>query len=121
MKHQKQHHPENDTVVLGTGYHEARAATTALVARLERSLAERSLELPSLPEVALKIRRALSDENVSFSEIVRLLGADPALAARILKISNSALFFRGTAPIASLHNAVAQLGYQMVRNVALSF
>jgi HD-like signal output (HDOD) protein len=121
MKHQQQPQRETDTVVLGTGYHEARNATAALVSRLERSLAERSLELPSLPEVALKIRRALADENVSFSEIVRLLGADPALAARILKVSNSALFFRGSAPITSLHNAVAQLGYRMVRNVALSF
>src|SRR6185295_8419255 len=91
MKHQHEQQRDNDTVVLGSGYQEARAATAALVSRLERSLAERSLELPSLPEVALKIRRALADDNVSFSEIVRLLGADPALAARILKISNSAL------------------------------
>jgi HD-like signal output (HDOD) protein len=120
MKRQ-QHQLETDTVVLGTGYHEARAVTAALVSRLERSLAERSLELPSLPEVALKIRRALADENVSVSEIVRLLGADPALAARILKVSNSAMFYRGSQPITSLHNAVAQLGYRMVRNVALSF
>jgi HD-like signal output (HDOD) protein len=121
MKRQQQTQVDTDTVILGTGYREARAATAALVARLERSLAERSLELPSLPEVALKIRRALADENVSFSEIVRLLGADPALAARILKVSNSALFFRGGQPITSLHNAVAQLGHKMVRNVALSF
>ncbi len=118
---QRQHQLETDTVVLGTGYHEMRAATAALVSRLEESLASGKLELPSLPEVALKIRRALADENVSFTEIVRLLGADPALAARILKVSNSALFFRGGQPITSLHNAVAQLGYRMVRNVALSF
>jgi HD-like signal output (HDOD) protein len=117
----RQQHQTTDTVVLSTGYHEVRTATAALIERLERSLAERSLELPSLPEVALKIRRALADENVSFGEIVRLLGTDPALAARILKVSNSALFFRGSQPITNLHNAVAQLGYRMVRNVALSF
>jgi HD-like signal output (HDOD) protein len=121
MKRQHQHQAETDTVVLGTGYHQARATTGALVLKLERSLAERSLALPSLPEVALKIREALADENVSFSEIVRLLGADPALAARILKVANSAMFYRGSQPITNLHDAVAQLGYKMVRNVALSF
>src|SRR6185295_18446405 len=121
MKQQQQEQRDTDTVVLGSGYQEARAATSALVSRLERSLADRSLELPSLPEVALRIRRALADENVSLSEIVRLIGADPALAARILKVSNSALFFRGGQAITTLHNAVAQLGYRMVRNVALSF
>jgi HD-like signal output (HDOD) protein len=117
----QQHQVDTDTVVLGSGYQNARTTMAALIAELERSLAERQLALPSLPEVALKIRKALADDNVSISEIVRLLGADPALAARILKVANSAMFYRGTKPIASLHDAVAQLGYKMVRNVALSF
>jgi len=119
MKHHQQ--LATDTVVLGSDYSEARALTTALVEELARSVIERRLELPSLPEVALKIRKAIADENVSVSEIVRLLGADPALAARILKTANSALFYRGNKPITNLHSAVAQLGHRMVRNVALSY
>jgi HD-like signal output (HDOD) protein len=74
-----------------------------------------------LPEVAMKIRRALADDNVSVSEIARLLGSDPALAARTLRIANSAMFYRGSRPITSLNAAVSQLGYKMVRNVAMSF
>jgi HD-like signal output (HDOD) protein len=121
MKTQQKPRLDTDTVVLGADYPQTRAATASLVQRLERSVADRALELPSLPEVALKIRGALAAEDISVSEVVRLLGADPALAARILKISNSALFFRGGQPITSLHGAVAQLGYKMVRNVAVSF
>jgi HD-like signal output (HDOD) protein len=112
---------ETDTVILGSGYNDARALTATLVNKLEQSLAGGSLELPSLPEVALKIRRALADENVSVTEIARLLGSDPALAARTLRIANSAMFYRGSRPITSLNGAVSQLGYKMVRNVALSF
>ena len=108
-------------MILGTEYTEARALCAGLVEELDRSLAENSLELPSLPEVALKIRKALADENVSVTEISRLIGSDPALAARILKTSNSALFYRGSKPITSVHAAVSQLGHRMVRNVALSF
>jgi HD-like signal output (HDOD) protein len=117
----KQQAEVTDTVVLGSGYNDARALTAALVERLERSLAGGDLELPSLPEVALKIRRALADENVSVSEIARLLGTDPALAARTLRVANSAMFYRGSRPITSLSGAVSQLGQKMVRNVALSF
>jgi HD-like signal output (HDOD) protein len=95
--------------------------TAALVENLERSLAGGKLQLPSLPEVALKIRHALADENVSVGEIARLLGSDPALAARTLRIANSAMFYRGSRPITSLSGAVSQLGQKMVRNVALSF
>lgn len=117
----KQQAQGTDTVVLGSGYSDARALTAALVERLERSLSKGELELPSLPEVALKIRRALADEDVSVAEIARLLGTDPALAARTLRVANSAMFYRGGRPITSLSGAVSQLGQKMVRNVALSF
>jgi HD-like signal output (HDOD) protein len=110
-----------DTVILGDEYAKAHGLVVALVAELERSLAANTLELPSLPEVALKVRKALADESVSSAEIARLLGTDPALAARVLKTANSALFYRGSKPITSLHNAVARLGQRMVRNVALSY
>jgi hypothetical protein len=73
-------------VVLGTDYKDARALTAALVDKLESSLAGGELELPSLPEVALKIRSALADDNVSV--VARLLGFDPALAARTLRVAD---------------------------------
>jgi HD-like signal output (HDOD) protein len=112
---------DSDTVILSSEFLESRALSAALVEELEQSLADNDLELPSLPEVALKIRKALADDNVSFAEVARLIGADPALAARILKTANSALFYRGSKPITSLQDAVARLGQRMVRNVALSF
>ncbi len=110
-----------DTVILAADYGEVRASSAALIEELEVSLNDDTLELPSLPEVALKIRKALADENVSLMEVSRLIGSDPALAARILKTANSALFYRGSKPITSVHAAVARLGQRMVRNVALSF
>jgi HD-like signal output (HDOD) protein len=112
---------QTDTIVLGSRFADARTQTAALVAKLDRSLADGRLDLPSLPEVALKIRRALADEYVSVKEIARLIGSDPALAARTLRVANSAMFYRGGRRITSLGEAVSQLGHKMVRNVALSF
>src|SRR5215471_9024779 len=109
------------TIVQSMEYNEARAISAALVADLDRSLTDNDLKLPSLPEVALKIRNALANEDVSVAEIARLIGSDPALAARIVRIANSALFYRGSKPITSVSAAVSQLGHRMVRNVALSY
>jgi putative nucleotidyltransferase with HDIG domain len=109
------------TIVQSVEYNEARAISAALVADLDRSLTENALKLPSLPEVALKIRNALANDDVSVAEIARLIGSDPALAARIVRIANSALFYRGSKPITSVSAAVSQLGHRMVRNVALSY
>src|SRR5215468_887839 len=100
-----------DTTIIQTvEYNEARAISSALVADLERSLADKALNLPSVPEVALKIRNALANESVSIAEIARLIGSDPALAARIVRIANSALFYRGSKPITRVSGAVSQLG-----------
>lgn len=117
----RQNTQSDDTVRLATDFNQARALSAALVEELDRSLQRNDLSLPSLPEVALKIRRGLSDENVSLAEIARMISSDPALAARVLKTANSALFYRGSKPITSVHAAVSQLGQRMVRNVALSF
>ena len=54
------------------------------------------------------------------NEIARLIGTDPALAARVLKTANSAIFSRGAKPITSLYTASQRLGQRMIRNVALS-
>ena len=121
MTQQQRQRPDTDTVILHSGYAEARARTETLVGEFDRSIAARQLELPSLPEVVLKIRSALADENVSLAEITRLLGTDPALAARVLRTANSAMFYRGSRPIVDLRTAVSRLGYHMVRNVSLSF
>lgn len=109
-----------DTVVLDGRYAKARAAALALIAELERSVASKELKLPSLPDVVLEIRDRLADENATLDEIVRLVSSDPALSARLMQTANSALFFRGTVPVTTLHVAVTRLGYRMVRNVALS-
>jgi len=109
-----------DTVVLDGRYAESRAAVLSLIAELERSVESKDLKLPSLPDVVLKIRDRLVDENVTLGEIVQLVGSDPALSARLMQIANSALFFRGNGRVTTLHAAVTRLGYRMVRNVALS-
>ncbi|HEY8520832.1 MAG TPA: HDOD domain-containing protein [Gammaproteobacteria bacterium] len=109
-----------DTVILDGRYAESRAAALSLIAELDRNVASKELKLPSLPDVVLKIRDRLADENVSVSEVVRLVGSDPALAARLMQTANSALFYCGSGPVTTLHVAVARLGYRMVRNVALS-
>ncbi|HEX6993445.1 MAG TPA: HDOD domain-containing protein [Gammaproteobacteria bacterium] len=109
-----------DTVILDGRYAQSRAASLSLIAELERSVADKELKLPSLPDVVLRIRDRLADETVSLGEIVELVGSDPALSARLMQTANSALFYRGNGPVTTLHMAVARLGFRMVRNVALS-
>ncbi len=87
---------------------------------LAEDLSKGSLELPSFPDIVIRIRRALADESVTVDKIVQIIGADPVLAARVLMISNSAALRPAADPITDLRMAVNRIGHNMVRNTAVS-
>lgn len=91
------------------------------VQALAGELSTGKVELPSFPDIALRVRKVLADDNVTPEKIVRVIGSEPALAARVLQISNSAaLNFTGKA-ITELRTAVARMGFNMVRSAAIAF
>ena len=51
------------------------------VQALARELSSGRIELPSFPDVAVRVQRALADEDVRPDTVVRLIGSEPALAA----------------------------------------
>lgn len=77
------------------------------------------LVLPTLPEVALRVRDAVEDDDVSASQIADIVATDAALSARLMQVANSPLY-RGQKPIENLQTAVSRLGFQMVRNLVSS-
>ena len=94
-------------------------AAFTFVGMLAEDVSSGEFDLPSWPEVVVQIRRALEDDDCCVENIVRLIGSEPVLAARILKIANSALISRSE-PVCDLRGAVTRLGFEMVRSVAIS-
>ncbi|TXH92528.1 MAG: HDOD domain-containing protein [Pseudomonas sp.] len=75
------------------------------------------LVLPTLPEVALKVREAAEDPNISIPNLSKVIGNDAALAARIIKVVNSPLL-RTSREITDLQMAVSRLGINYTCNLA---
>ena len=75
------------------------------------------LVLPTLPEVALKVREAAEDPNISIPTLSKVIGNDAALAARIIKVVNSPLL-RTSREITDLQMAVSRLGINYTCNLA---
>lgn len=82
---------------------------------------DRDLQLPGFPDVVVKLHRALSDENGSLREVSRLINSEPALAARLLQLANSAAFRQKAEPVGELRSAVTMLGLNIVRATATNF
>ena len=88
---------------------------------LTENLNRGEVELPSFPDVVLRIRKALEDENCSTEKLVQLISAEPVLAARLLSVANSAALRPSGDPITDLNMAVNRIGRIMIRSSAMSF
>lgn len=75
-------------------------------------------QLPSLPAITLEIRRALSDPEVTLSQLNRLISRDPALSAILMKYASSALL-RTQLPPKSLLDVLRVLGIAQVDRITM--
>ena len=78
-----------------------------------------TLALPTLPEVALKVRDVVDEPDATASQIADIVITAAALSARLLKVANSPLY-RGRVPIESVQMAISRLGLSLVRNLVTS-
>ncbi|BCX82993.1 hypothetical protein MIT9_P2584 [Methylomarinovum caldicuralii] len=84
--------------------------------RLKEEIEKDSITLPTLPEVALKVRAAVEDGNTTASRLADLIAEDAALSARLLQVANSPLY-RARTEITNLQIAITRLGYDTVRTL----
>ncbi|MGG5873821.1 MULTISPECIES: HDOD domain-containing protein [Pseudomonas] len=75
------------------------------------------LVLPTLPEVALKVREAAENPDIGIPQLSKVIGNDAALTARIIKVVNSPLL-RTNKEITDLQMAVGRLGINYTCNLA---
>jgi HD-like signal output (HDOD) protein len=76
------------------------------------------LVLPTMPEVALRLREVAEDENSNVQSIAKVIGNDAALTARIIRIANSPLV-RGVQTVEDLQMAVSRMGMEYTANLAI--
>ncbi|GMR07141.1 MAG: HDOD domain-containing protein [Gammaproteobacteria bacterium] len=90
-----------------------------ILATLKADIANNRLTLPTLPEVALKIRDVVEDEDATIRDVADVISSDTALSARLIQVSNSPLY-RGNNPVDNIQIAITRLGQMVVRNLATS-
>ena len=76
--------------------------------------------LPSLPTVAMEVLRLTGEEGTTLDDLAIAISRDPALAAKLLKLSNSSLFSMSH-EVSTLQKATMVLGMKSVMLMALSF
>lgn len=85
---------------------------------IREDLANDRLVCPSLPDVAMRVRKVLEDPAASGGDITKVISTDPALSAQVIRVANSA-YYRGAAPTKDLHTAVVRLGDDVVQHIVM--
>jgi HD-like signal output (HDOD) protein len=75
--------------------------------------------VPSLPAIFYQFKQAIDDPESSFDEIGGIVGNDPGLTARILKIVNSA-FFGFPQQVETISHAISIIGREQLNDLVLS-
>lgn len=83
---------------------------------LKRRILRTVDDLPPMPQVAQKARQLIADARSSFRDLARIIETDQAIAARVLKVSNSA-FYGTTGAVSSIHNAAVILGMKTLNEL----
>lgn len=84
-----------------------------------KELINDSLELVSLPDLVHRINLKVEDPDSSAIEIGQLIGEDPALTARLLKVVNSPMF-GFPSRIDTISMAITILGTRQLRDLVLA-
>jgi len=90
-------------------------------AMLEVEIAGDHIDLPSFPEVALRVRRILADADVPVDDVVRVVSAEPSLVVRLLQLSNSAALNPTGRRLTDLRAAITRIGFNMARSATIAF
>jgi HD-like signal output (HDOD) protein len=93
------------------------AAIAELTGRVLATAQAATGELVSFPAVALEILERVRDPRADARSVAGFIARDPALAADVVSVANSAAF-RGVSEVESVHEAVARLGLAEVGRVA---
>jgi putative nucleotidyltransferase with HDIG domain len=86
---------------------------------LQRKVLAKLDNIPALSSLVLESLKLSADPNCSFKEISELVGRDPALASKLMKIANSA-YFGVPEKVESVQMAVSMIGFQMLRRILTS-
>ena len=99
---------------------QAMQTAAEFVQQLAGDLNRGELELPMFPDSVIRIQQVFRAEEVDIDDVVRIVSSDPALAARIIQLSNAAAN-RAVNEIVQVRQAVIRIGNKLVQSSAVAF
>jgi putative nucleotidyltransferase with HDIG domain len=86
---------------------------------LAAELSQGRISFPTFADATLKVRMALNDPRIDADRLARLLSTEPLLAARLLRVANSAVYRTAGKTAVDVRSAVTRVGFGAIRALAV--
>lgn len=111
--------PEKNTSGINLSSYSATGGEAGIINDIHSEFHHDEVDLPSMPEIAIKINQAVQDETLDIQQITDIVQTDPIISSRIVQVANSALYAVNQ-PVKTIKSAVQHIGVRAVRAIVMS-
>jgi len=111
--------PKENTSGINFGSYQDADSDAGVINEIHREFNHNEVDLPSMPEIALKINQAVQDESLDIQKIADIIQIDPMISARAVQVANSAMY-AGSQPVQTIKRAVQRIGLRAMRAIVMS-
>ena len=96
------------------------ATTFKVLEDIARDLSGSEISFPTFLDITFQVRTALKDPNLNVEQLARLIGAEPLMSIKIIRMANSAALNPSGREIADVKSAIVRVGMEAVRTVSFA-
>src|SRR5262245_16354957 len=76
-------------------------------------------DLAAMSKTVQRVQAVVGDDNSSLQSLTEALQSDPALSAKILRVSNSPTYLTAPDPVTTVSRAATVIGFDAIRNICI--
>lgn len=94
--------------------------TFKILEDIARDLSSGEVSFPTFLDITFQVRTALKNPNLTVDQLAKLVGAEPLMSAKIIRMANSAALNPSGREIADVKSAIIRVGMEAVRTVSFA-
>jgi HD-like signal output (HDOD) protein len=98
----------------------ASALTFKILEDIARDLSSNEITFPTFLDITFQVRAALKDPNLNVEQLSKLVGAEPLMSAKIIRMANSVALNPSGREVADVKSAIVRVGMEAVRTVSFA-
>lgn len=98
----------------------SKPVTFRILEDIAKDLSGDEITFPTFLDITFQVRTALKDPNLNVDQLAKLVGAEPLMSTKIIRMANSVALNPSGREIADVKNGIIRVGMEAVRTVSFA-